>query len=151
LKLGRKAIPTSHEGKGDAGLPKENRGDSYLATRLYFKGAKMRDLLFKNLTSHRKKRKIITTSEIQDKQGVHSIIHRHFVCIVKEIKDNQFKKPQPYLYVLKEHNNKDKKERFFCRLKGSLLAVNNGRLFLILYVHSLRITLTAIPQDSSKA
>lgn len=110
----------------------------------------MRDLLFKNLTSNDKRRRIISSSEIVDKQGVRSIIHRHFVYIVKEIKNNQIYRPLPYLYVLKEHNNKEQKEKFFCRIKGSVCAVNNGRLFLILFMHSLKINLKAIPQDLVK-
>ncbi len=107
----------------------------------------MRDLLFKNLTSRDKKRKVIASSEIVDKQGVRSVIHRHFICIVKEVKDSQIKRPLPYLYVLKEHNTKEQKEKFLCRLKGSIYAVNNGRLFLILFMHSLKINLAAISQD----
>ena len=110
----------------------------------------MRDLLFKNLTSEDKKRKILTSSEITDKQGVRSIIHRHFVCIVKEIKDKQISKPQPYLYVLKERNNREQREKFFCRIKGSICAVHKDRLFLILFMHSLKISLAPVPQDSFK-
>ena len=120
----------------------------------------MRDLIFKNLTSEDKKRKILTSSEIMDKEGVRSIIRRHFVCIVKEInpalacksgvKDKQIFKPQPYLYVLKERNNGEQREKFFCRIKGSICAVHKGRLFLVLFMHSLKISLTPVPQDSFK-
>lgn len=110
----------------------------------------MRDLLFRNLTSHNKKRRILASSEIMDKQGVRSIIHRHFVCIVKEIKDKELAKPEPYLYVLKERNSREQREKFFCRIKGSLYAVHKGRLFLILFMHSLKISLTPIPEGSYK-
>ena len=110
----------------------------------------MRDLLFKNLTSDDRKRKILTSSEIMDKQGVRSIIHRHFICIVKEIKDKQVSKPKPCLYVLKERNSREQREKFFCRIKGSIYAVHKGRLFLILFMHSLKISLTPVPQDSFK-
>lgn len=109
----------------------------------------MRDLLYKNLTSNDKKRKVIATSEIMDKQGVRSIIHRHFVCLVKEVKENKTEKPLPYLYVLKEHNSREQKEKFFCKIKGSVYAISNGRLFLILFMHSLKINLTAIPGGSA--
>ena len=109
----------------------------------------MRDLLFKNLTSDDKKRKIIASAEISDKQGVRSIIHRHFVCLVKEVKENKTEKPLPYLYVLKEHNGREQKEKFFCKIKGSVYAISNGRLFLILFAHSLKINLIAIPEDSA--
>ena len=107
----------------------------------------MRDLLFKNLTSDDKKRKIIASSEIVDKAGVRSEIRRHFICVVKEIKNNKVERPQPYLYVLKEHSNREQKEKFFCRMKGSVFAVSQGRLFLILFMHSLKISLKAISQD----
>jgi hypothetical protein len=107
----------------------------------------MRDLLFKNLTSSDKKRRIIASSEIVDKQGIRSIIQRHFVCIVKELEDNDAERPLSHLYVIKERNTKEQKERFFCRIKGSIYAVSNGRLFLILFAHSLKINLLALPQE----
>jgi len=108
----------------------------------------MRDLLLKNLTCGEKKRKILVSSEIMDKQGVRSIIHRHFVYMVKEIEDKEISKPQPYLYVLKERNNRQQREKFFCRTKGSLYATHQGRLYLILFMHSLKITLMPVPQDT---
>ncbi len=107
----------------------------------------MRDLLFKNLTSSDKKRRIIATSETVDKEGVRSIIQRHFVCIVKEIKDNNAQRPLSHLYVIKERSTKEQKERFFCRIKGSIYAISNDRLFLVLFAHSLKINLLTITQD----
>ena len=106
----------------------------------------MRDLLFKNLTSDDRKRRVISSSEITDKEGVRSIIRRHFICMVKEVKSEGIDKPAPYLYVLKEHNSKEHKEKFFCKIKGSVCAVNQGRLFLIVFMHSLRIDLLSTPQ-----
>jgi len=108
----------------------------------------MRDLLFKNLTSDDKKRRRISSSEIVDKQGMRSIIRRHFVCVVKELKDAKIEKPKPYLYVRKERSIKEKNEKFFCRIKGSIYAINQGRLFLVLYMHSLKIKLLALPGSS---
>jgi len=108
----------------------------------------MRDLLFKNLTSDDRRRRIIASCEICDDQGVRSKIRRHFVCIIKEIKDSQIQKPSPYLYVLKEHNTGQQREKFFCRIKGSIFAVYEKRLFLIVYMHSLKIDVIPIPWDS---
>jgi hypothetical protein len=105
----------------------------------------MRDLLFKNLTSQDKKRRIIASAEIADKQGVRSIIYRHFICILKEIEDHKIERPSPSVYVFKEHNSRQHEEKFFCRVKGSIYAVNQGKLFLILFMHSLKIDLKAIP------
>ncbi|MDD4894469.1 MAG: hypothetical protein PHW54_04050 [Candidatus Omnitrophica bacterium] len=110
----------------------------------------MRDLLFKNLTSESKKRRILSSSETIDKQGIRSIIHRHFICLVKEITDKQLSKPEPYLYVLKERNTRDRLEKFFYRVKGSIYAVHNGQLFLVLFMHSLKISLMPTPQSLFK-
>jgi len=107
----------------------------------------MRDLLFKNLTSEDKKRRIISSLEVADREGVRTAIHRHFVCIIKEVQYGQFRPPSPYIYVLRNRNNKEQREQFFCRIKSSVYAVNNGKLFLILFMHSLKINLTSITKD----
>ena len=104
----------------------------------------MRDLLFKNLISSDRKKRIIASHEIVDKQGVHSVIRRHFIYMLKEVKDeHHIEKPLPYLYVLKEHNTKEHKEKFFCKIKGSLCAINKGKLCLVIFMHSLKIDLVA--------
>ncbi|HNW39428.1 MAG TPA: hypothetical protein PL125_01830 [Candidatus Omnitrophota bacterium] len=103
----------------------------------------MRDLLYKNLTFSDRGRKIIATSEIADKEGVHSVVRRHFAYIIRPIKADQLVNPQPYLYVIKEKNTKEKREHFFCKVKGSILAVNQGNFFQILFVHTLNVNLTS--------
>ncbi|PIQ87665.1 MAG: hypothetical protein COV73_02915 [Candidatus Omnitrophica bacterium CG11_big_fil_rev_8_21_14_0_20_43_6] len=99
-------------------------------------------MLFKNLTFPDRGRKIIASSEVADKEGVHSVVRRHFSYIVKPIQRAEVIKPQPYLYVLKERNTKERHEHFFCKVKGSVLVVNNGHFFLILFVHTLSVDLT---------
>ncbi|MBU0709924.1 MAG: hypothetical protein KJ793_04325 [Candidatus Omnitrophica bacterium] len=103
----------------------------------------MRNVFFKNHTSSDKRKRKIASSEIIDRDGIRSIIRRHFVYMVKEVKNNNIDKPEPYLYVLKEKRSNDQKEKFFCRMKGSMYAVMDQRLFLILYMHSLKINLVA--------
>jgi len=110
----------------------------------------MRDLLYKNLTSPNRGRKIIASSEVVDKEGVHSVVRRHFAYIVKSIQNIDLIKPQPYLYVFKERNTKQKREHFFCKVKGSILAVNQGNFLQILFVHTLSVDLTASVKLSEK-
>lgn len=109
----------------------------------------MRDLLYRNLTSPDKKRKIIATTEVVDKEGIHRVIQRHFAYLVKEVTDKYNSKPLPYIYVLKESNNNHHREKFFCRIKGSVYLEQENRLFLIVFMHSLKISLEAIPQPTS--
>lgn len=101
----------------------------------------MRDLLFKNLTSQAKKRKILASSEVMDKQGIHSVVRRHFIYALKEIPEQRVKESAPVLFIRKEHNQKEQRERFFCKIKGNLFATNKGKLYEISYLHSLDIKL----------
>jgi len=103
----------------------------------------MRDLLFKNLTSNDRRRKIIVSSEVSDKDGVHSVIRRHFSCQVRQITDPDIKTPSPYIFVLKKRDAKERLEHFFCKIKNSLLAVSGDKLYLISFIHTLNIALTA--------
>ncbi len=109
----------------------------------------MRDLLYKNLTSLDKKRRVIASSEVVDKEGIHRVIHRHFVYMIKEVAAENNSKPSSYLYVLKERNNKEQREKFFCRIKGSMYLVQENKLYLIIFTHSLKISLEAIPDPVS--
>jgi hypothetical protein len=108
--------------------------------------AKMRNLLFKNLTSNDRKRRVVSSSEISEREGVRSVIRRHFIYIVKEVSNPNIEKPKPYLYVLKEQDTKEQRQKFFCKLKGSILAINRGKLFLIVFMHTLKIDLISNPQ-----
>jgi hypothetical protein len=110
----------------------------------------MRDLLYKNLTSADRSRRVIASSEITDKEGVHSVVRRHFACMVRQVENAEVAKPAPYLYVLKERNTLEKRERFFCKIKGSMLAVNKDKYFLVVFVHTLNIQLTAIEKINDK-
>ena len=110
----------------------------------------MRDLVYKNLTSNDRKRRVVACSEVIDNGGVRSIVRRHFVCLVSEVTDVQFQKPAPYLHIIREKNSLEQREQFYCRLKGSVLATSNERFFRITFVHSLKICLSAIPQGMSK-
>ncbi|MFH0935624.1 MAG: hypothetical protein V1828_02020 [Candidatus Omnitrophota bacterium] len=110
----------------------------------------MRDLLFKDLTSSDRKRRIICSSEIMDKEGVRSIIRRHFVYIVKDITGAYAQKPLPSVYVVKRRDTKERKENFFCRVKAGIIIAREQRQFLVLYAHSLKIGLAAIPEHLAK-
>lgn len=108
----------------------------------------MRDLLFKNLTSEDRRRRIIATSETSDKQGVRTTIHRHFVSIAREVTGQHKGRPLSHIYVSRERNTREQRERFFCKIKGHMYVASGKRLFLVLFIHSLNITLTTAPQGS---
>ena len=106
----------------------------------------MRDLLFKNLTSQDKRRKVIASCEISDKQGLRSVISRHFLYMVKEVQSQKAKQPSPRVYILKYHNSSQQREKFFCKIKGSVIAVHKAKLYLVLFMHTLKINVAPAPE-----
>jgi len=110
----------------------------------------MRDLLYKNLTSSDRSRKVVTSCEIADKQGIHSVVSRHFAYMVKEVGSTSVAKIKPYLYVLKERDSRKNRERFFCKIKGSMFAINSGKLYMIYYLHTLNIRLETSKINTEK-
>ncbi|MFA4984871.1 MAG: hypothetical protein WC559_06195 [Candidatus Omnitrophota bacterium] len=103
----------------------------------------MREMVLRNLKSG--SRRIIATSETGDRGGVHSSIRRHFIYIVKEVADAD-KQPEPSVHILKEHDSRRQMERFCCRVKSSIYAKYRGKIYLVLFMHSLAITLTAVSE-----
>ena len=110
----------------------------------------MRDLLFKNLTSTDNHRKVLSSSEIVDKEGIRTIVHRHFVYFVREMDKQPETLEQPYLSVIKERNTKLRYERFYCRMKGTLVVKRNEKIYKINFMHSLKICLNTIGDGMMK-
>jgi len=52
--------------------------------------------------------------------------------------------------VLKKRDSKEKKEDFFCRIKGGIVIDNGQKQFMVIYMHSLKIHLLAIPEHLEK-
>ena len=102
---------------------------------------KMRDLVFKNLISSDRSKRMISSCETVDKQGMRTIIRRHFVCKVIDIDDHFLEKPLPQIFIRRICKPIRQQKSLFCRMKGSLYASSKGRLFLILFGHSFRIDL----------
>ena len=110
----------------------------------------MRDLLFKHLTSDDRKKKVLACAEIIDNAGIRTIVRRHFIYMAKEIAHKTVKKDEPYLLVIKMRDNKLKVQRFFCKMKGSVIANYNDRLYHIKFMHTLNISLFALPNGIMK-
>ncbi len=106
----------------------------------------MRDLVFKNLTSSDKKKKIIVSSELIEYEGIRTSICRHFLCKAYVVEGQSIALPCPSLYIIKKKNTAGKSEAFYCRIKGKMYLANEDKLFLINFIHSLKIHLRAITQ-----
>lgn len=104
----------------------------------------MRDLIFKNLTSRNKARKILLAKETIKEDGILTRIQKHLIYEVHELKEERApdKKLKNELFILKEKNTKLKTESFFIKIKSSMYANYNEKVFIINFLHSLRIDLS---------
>lgn len=118
-----------------------------------FKNLKMRNIIFKNLTSSDRRKKIIVSDESFDKSGIHTHIQRHLICLVRKIySEKEITQPLPHLYVLKETNTQKQTKKFILKLKGSIYTIVGNSLFLITFLHSLKIEMSILntqPLDTS--
>ncbi len=102
----------------------------------------MRDMVFKNLTSQDKKRRILWASETINEDGILTKIHKYLIYIVKEVqKEEAHQTPKPEVYVIKQRNTKDKTEKFQIKMKGSIYCIAKERCFYVTFCHTLKIDL----------
>lgn len=104
----------------------------------------MRDLLFKNITSENKRQRILSSSELIEHEGVRTAINRHLICRIQDIDCSERLLPAPALYVLKKRDTKTNTEAFYCRIKGFMHMAISDKLYLVNFIHSLRIKLKVI-------
>jgi hypothetical protein len=106
----------------------------------------MRDLVFKNLTSRNKARRILLAKETINEEGILTKIQKHLIYDIHELKENepQEQKASNELFITKEKNTKLKIESFFIKMKSSVYVNSNNRIFLVNFLHSLRIDLSAV-------
>ena len=102
----------------------------------------MRDLVFRNLTSQDKRRRMIQATEVASAQGIHSVIRRHFIYMAREIKDNSVSKPVPYLFAVRDRNSRELRERFFCKIKGATKVAIHEKTYMVYFIHTIQICLT---------
>jgi len=104
----------------------------------------MRDLIFKNLSSRNKSRRILLAKETINEEGILTRIQKHLIYDIHELKKDepQNKRTNNELFILKEKNTKLKTESFFIKMKNSMYANSNNKIYLINFLHSLRIDLS---------
>lgn len=126
----------------------------------------MKYINFKFQTSQNKHFRDITMEESIEKNGILSISRkrcRYFVlksCEIHSFGDlksletlnlaGRHNKKRHFL-VLKDHNSKEGRDSFFCKVAGIFYAVCNNRIYCIAYVHSYKITfITAVSIGGAK-
>lgn len=102
----------------------------------------MRDLLFRNLTSKKKQRRCLSMYEVVKQDGILAKTHRHAVYSFEKVPNANQELEKPTLNVIRLHDSKTKKDKVFCKMKGKVFAFCNKTIYLVSFVHTLRIELS---------
>ena len=110
----------------------------------------MRDLVFKNLTSRNRSRKILLAKETIDEDGIHTRIQKHLIYEVHELKQNPSDNEEikNELFITKEKKSKIKMESFFIKMKSGMYANCNNKIFLINFLQTLKIDLSPTKKEA---
>jgi len=104
------------------------------------KGKIMRNLVFKNLTSKDHTRKIILAKETFEEEGISTVIQKHLIYFVRQIKQQgPNDKVKPELFIIKQKNSHSKTEAFLVKMKAGMYIQYEGNLYVINFLHSLKI------------
>jgi hypothetical protein len=106
----------------------------------------MRDLVFKNLTAKNKSRRILLAKETINEEGILTKIQKHLIYDIHEVKEGEALESKPHneLYIIKEKNTKLKIESFFIKMKNSVYVNIKQKIFIVSFLHSLKIDLSAV-------
>lgn len=110
----------------------------------------MRDMVFKNLTSQDKRKRVLWASETINEDGILTKIHKYLIYIIKEVKkEDAHKTDKPEIFVLKLRNTREKIERFQVKMKGGIYCVSKEKCFFVSFCHTLKIDLSKAPEEAS--
>lgn len=112
-------------------------------------GCQMRDMMFKNLTSHDKRRKVLWASETINEDGILTKIHKYVIYIIREVNREDIRPAlKPHICVFKHRNTAEKTEKFHLRMKGGLYCLGKNKSYHVSFIHTLKIDLSPSPQQS---
>lgn len=106
--------------------------------------AMKREILFKNLSSTDKKRRVFSSSITNEGKDFISTTQRKYVYLIKPVEDHK-NDLQTQVFVRNEKNIAQHIQKFNCLIKGGFYASNSENLYLIRYAHSLQILLKSQP------
>ena len=112
----------------------------------------MRDMVFKNMTSQDRRKRVLWASEIINEDGILTKIHKYLIYIAKEVrKDDVHQLPKPDIFVVKSRDTHEKTEKFHIKMKGNIYCVAKNRYFLISFCHTLKIDLSKATETTFPA
>ena len=101
----------------------------------------MKEILFKNVTSLPKRRKIISISETSEDKECKTFVRKSFVYLVTPQMRVEQTIPQPDVYIRKFYSTKTKEERFSFRVKGYFYIAQEYCFLKVSFCHRLKINI----------
>jgi hypothetical protein len=112
------------------------------------KVGKMRDMVFKNLTSVDKKKRVLWASETINEDGILTKIHKYLIYIIKEVDKNEaVETEKPQIHIMKCRDNIEKTEKFQIKMKGGIYCFAKEKCFFVNFCHTLKIDLCKAPEE----
>jgi len=109
----------------------------------------MRDMVFKNLTSDDRKKRVLWASETINEDGILTKIHKYLIYIVKEVKKEDIHKTdRPEIFVSKCRDTREKTEKFHIKMKGGIYCITKEKYFYVAFCHTLKIDLCKAPEGA---
>ncbi len=117
-------------------------------------GYKMREVLFKNLTSVHSRKKDIFLKEVFEKDGVVAKTERRCFYFIKDITHlaaaNDVKKwmnsqenpdtlNKRNFHIMKEHNDLLGEDKVICKITGTFYAIVGTNVYTIAFLHSFKV------------
>ncbi len=99
----------------------------------------MREILYKNETSEKNKRRVICVSEISESESYLTRVRRTFIYIIEKAMESQESLSHPVFHITKFFNTKTKTEKFSFRIKGTFYIIKETGSVKINFNHALRI------------
>ena len=99
----------------------------------------MREILFKNLTSLKNRRRVISVWEKSESKQTMTRVHKAFIYRITQEVDTITDLPAPVFFIIKHFNTQTKEEKFSFRVKGVFYVVKNSGFLMVQFCHSLRI------------
>ena len=115
----------------------------------------MREVVFKNLTSSKSRKKDIFLREMFEKDGVLAKTERRCFYFIKEIRPlvngndlkevigsekelEQMNKRQ--FHIMKEHNDGLHEDKVICKIIGTFYAIIDNKVYTIAFLHSFKVS-----------
>ena len=102
----------------------------------------MREILYKNLTSPKNGRRVISVHETNENKDCFTHVHKAFIYLVRKEEKQEESVPKPIFQIFKSFNTKTKAEKFSFRVKGIFYVVKDVSVYTVYFCHSLRIDIT---------